>query len=607
MTDARAPSSRIVHLTGLDGLRGLALAGVLLFHADGALPGGYLGVDLFFVLSGYLITALLLKERSDTGRIDLRAFWVRRFRRLMPALLALMPAIAVYGRFFARPEDQLALRNEALASLGYFANWYAIFGDRSYWQLFAAPSPLEHTWSLSIEEQFYVVWPLLTLLVLKRYGSRALLAVSLVLGLASAGAMLLVFSEGNSSRAYLGTDTRMTAILLGAAFAILMPPGTQLAARRVRQLDWLGVASALGLGVAWCRLSGTDPLLYRGGFWLTELGVLVLIACAVMGRESFVARALSWRPLTFLGTLSYGVYLWHWPVNVFLTAERTALDGIVLQALRLSITFAIALVSYHLLERPIRKHGFTFMQSHLTLPATAALACFFMVRPTGPRAEPVSSSLLSIDTHSRAELSSDLARYRVVVFGDSTANSLGWGLRSLHEKGLEVQLLGKDGCHMLSDTCDGQHWADKVRELHADATLVYVGGAFLHGVSVGGKWRTACYTHWNAKFESNLTQRLRELGATDRRIFAVTVPYPEGRWGTPQYRAQVDCINTSLRKAAAATPAVRVIELPEHLCPKGTCRQELADKTVIRPDGIHFSLAGAQDSAGWVLDRVRRP
>src|SRR5450432_4160027 len=177
------------HVPALDGLRGIALLGVLFFHANGALPGGYLGVDLFFVLSGFLITSLLLAEHRETGRIALSAFWVRRARRLFPALLSLMPAVALYGRYFAKADELKVLRSQALATLAYVANWHAIFEHRSYWQLFAAPSPLEHTWSLSIEEQFYLVWPLLVVLLLRRGTSRSLLVVSLVLGALSMCAM----------------------------------------------------------------------------------------------------------------------------------------------------------------------------------------------------------------------------------------------------------------------------------------------------------------------------------------------------------------------------------------------------------------------------------
>ena len=203
---ARVPRS-IAHVPALDGLRGAAVAGVLLFHAEGLLRGGFLGVDLFFVLSGYLITSILVAEHRRSGRIDLRAFWIRRARRLMPALLALVPAVGLYARSFAAPGELAQIRGDALATLAYVANWRAILVRRSYWEMFAAPSPLEHTWSLAIEEQFYVVWPLVALVVLRR-GPRALAIVSGVLALGSIVAMAVLGASATPNRVYLGTDTR---------------------------------------------------------------------------------------------------------------------------------------------------------------------------------------------------------------------------------------------------------------------------------------------------------------------------------------------------------------------------------------------------------------
>ena len=605
MNDASAPP-RIPHLHALDGLRGLALLGVLLFHADGALPGGYLGVDLFFVLSGYLITSLLVREFSDTGRINLYGFWVRRCRRLFPALLSLMPVIAIYGRFFAHPEDLRALRNEAIASLAYVANWQAIFSDRSYWQLFAAPSPLEHTWSLAIEEQFYVVWPLLAAFLLKRGGARAVLVLALLLSLLSVGAMLLLFSPADTSRAYLGTDTRMVAVLLGSALATMLPPGTSWSAARVKRLDIAGVIAASGLAVAWLRLRGTDTFLYRGGLWLTELAVLVLIACAVMGRQSLVARALSFGPLRLLGTISYGVYLWHWPVNVLFSAERLHLHGLPLQALRFAITFAIAGVSYRFLETPIRRHGVPFIRAHFALPAAAAVAVLLIVHSTNARAGVAADARVRARLLGSVELDPHITRYRVVVFGDSTANSIGWGLRALRESGLRVELAGKDGCSMVGGTCNGELWAERARELRADAALVYLAGAFLHGFTVEGSWHAACHADWDLQLEQAVTKRLRELELTQSRVFTATVPYALGHWDTPEYRARIDCINGALRKAVATVPSVRLLDVQQQLCPQGICTKDLPSAEPIRPDGVHFSIEGARQTAAWVLEEMRR-
>jgi peptidoglycan/LPS O-acetylase OafA/YrhL len=586
----------------LDGLRGLALLGVLLFHADGLLPGGYLGVDLFFVLSGYLITSLLLAEHRSTGRIDLYAFWVRRARRLLPALLALMPAIAVYGWVFARPDELRTLRMQALASLGYFANWYAIFDHRSYWQLFSAPSPLEHTWSLSIEEQFYLVWPLLVVLMLRRHGPRVVLGVSLLLTLLSMAAMVLLFSPGATSRAYLGTDTRMAAILAGAALATLLPPGTTLPAAAARWLDVLGTAAAAGLAFAWCTLPGASRFLYHGGFWLSELAVLALIACAVLDRKSVVARAFAVKPLAWVGTISYGVYLWHWPVNVLLTAERTQLQGAPLQLLRIALSFAIALGSYRFIERPIRHNGFALKRLQYWVPAVVVVALFLVVRSKDARGS--SGAELGRLTSGASGL--EYPSYRVVVLGDSTANSLGWGLRALHEKGVAVELLGKDGCNPLVDSCDGGTWAERVRALRPDASLVYVAGAFLHGFNVDGSWRTACHADWDAKFEATLRRSLHDVESAQGRLFVVTAPYPVGRYDKPEYRAQIDCINASLRRAISAAPSAGILDVHGRLCPNGVCPQAFPGKGPLRPDGVHFSIEGAEHVARWVFAEMRR-
>jgi peptidoglycan/LPS O-acetylase OafA/YrhL len=589
---------RIQHVPALDGLRGLALLGVLLFHANGALPGGYLGVDLFFVLSGYLITSLLLAEKRDTGRIALSAFWVRRARRLFPALLSLMPAVAIYGRYFARPDELRPLRMQALATLAYVANWQSIFAHQSYWQLFSAPSPLEHTWSLSIEEQFYVVWPLLVAALLQRYEKRALLGLSLALSALSMGAMCWLFNAESTTRVYLGTDTRMAGILLGAALATMLTPNHSFGARSVRILDGLGALALCGLGAAWWRLSGTNPWLYHGGFWLTELGALLLIACAIAGEKSLIARGLAWRPFTLLGTVSYGVYLWHWPVNVALSPERVHLRGFGLHALHFVCTFAIAGVSYWFLERPIRRHGVPFNRPLFVVPASLALAVFLVVRGTYAR-EVVLPPLPPPPPP-------EIVRFRIMLFGDSTANSLGWALRGLNERGLDVQNMGKDGCTLLGNSCDGPQWVERVREHHPNVSLVYLGGAFLHGFHWHGQWQTACRPEWDRRFEDELTERLRDLQGEANVVFTSTIPYALVHWDSAEFNAQIDCVNRSIRKSAAAVPGVQMLDLGTRLCPKSVCEQDVGAKEPVRPDGMHFSIDGAHEMARWVYAEIRR-
>ncbi len=597
-------------------MRGLALLGVLLFHADGALPGGYLGVDLFFVLSGYLITALLLAEHRDTGRIALGAFWRRRARRLFPALLSLMPAIALDVRYLAKPSELAGLRADALGTLFYVANWRSIFAQKSYWDLFSAPSPLEHTWSLSIEEQFYVVWPLIVALLLRRYTGRAVRVAALVLAALSVVAMLMLFDPANTSRVYLGTDTRAASILVGAALATWVAPGATFGARAVRALDALGIAAFAGLALAWWRLDGQSPFLYRGGFWLTELGVLALIVCAVAREQSVVARALAVKPLVLLGTISYGVYLWHWPVNVVLSAERVHLHGLALHALRFALTFGIAIVSYHYFENPIRKRGIPFGHPIVVVPAAVALCILLVERatyarrleaPTGPdvREGGLASAAAGVDARLDEKVP-QAPSYRLLLLGDSTANSLGWGVRGLREPGVAVDLLGQDGCTMLADMCGGAQWSQHVTDLTPNATVVFLGGAFLHGITADGAFRKACYPAWDSKFESTLARRLANLTTPNAKVhvWVATVPYPLGAWESTAFRSEVDCINGSIRTAAAQTPGVQVLELGERLCPNGVC-QRLINDELLRPDGIHFSIEGAADVSRWLLDEVK--
>jgi hypothetical protein len=396
----------------------------------------------------------------------------------------------------------------------------------------------------------------------------------------------------------------MGGILAGAALATWLTPGRSFRVGTVRVLDTLGALAAVGIGVAWFRLDGTKPFLYHGGFWLTELGALALITCATLGDRSLVARALALRPITLVGTVSYGVYLWHWPVNVFLTPERVHLHGFTLHALRFAITFAIAIASYRFFERPIRRHGLPFGRAQYIVPAAVALSVFLVVRATYARDQ--ATPIVIPDPVPDAMPSPESVRYRVAVFGDSTANSLGWGLRGLHVQGLAVDLKGKDGCTMLGDTCGGAHWAEHARELRPDVILVHLGGAFLHGFNAGGHWHTACMADWDRDFQRVLTERLRDLQAGTGRVFAVTSPYPLGEWDTPAYRAQVDCINTSIRHAAQAVPGVRLLDLGAHLCPAGVCQQDLpGQEEPIRPDGVHFSLSGAHELSRWALAQIQ--
>lgn len=625
----RGKRATLVHLPALDGLRGLAVLGVLLFHADGLLVGGYLGVDLFFVLSGFLITSLLLLEHESTGRIDLAAFWVRRARRLFPALLALMPAVALYARLYTAPKDVAALRLDAFAALAYVANWRSIFANKSYWDLFAAPSPLEHTWSLAIEEQFYVLWPLVVVLIhqVTGRGRRGVFVVSAVLASASALWMAALFDPARSSRAYLGTDTRGAAILLGAAMscARLAPPKTP---RGARALDGAGALALVGLAWAWLRLDGQSPHLYRGGFFLTELAALVLIACASAGAASVVARALAARPLRFFGTISYGLYLWHWPIFVWLDPARTHLHGAALTALRFAATLAVTLASYYALEQPIRRRGVFFASPWLVVPASVVAAVLAIVWGTRAKAEPVAEFVIEgasraprvvslRDLPPKSELPA--GTMRVLVVGDSVAEALGERMRAVQASArAAVADRGIGDCSIMEgirptrSLTNEPHkggncaaaWEADVRALDPDVTLVVLGGGFFAPVELSGRWQRPCEPGWVEAYRDAVATKLAAL-APRTRVVVARVPYPVGSWDSPPLHGRVDCFNRTLDAAAMKVPASVTLDLFAFLCPEGACALT-SDGAPIRPDGMHFQGEGANATARWVLAELRR-
>jgi peptidoglycan/LPS O-acetylase OafA/YrhL len=626
----------IAHLPALDGLRGAAVIGVLFFHDD-RLRGGYLGVDLFFVLSGFLITSLLLAEHRTSGRIDLKAFWIRRARRLFPAVLALVPAVALYAWIFAKPGELARIRGDGIATLAYFANWRTIFAGKSYWDLFSAPSPLEHTWSLCIEEQFYVIWPLLTFLVLRRAksSSRALLAVSVALALASCAAMWLLFDPDRSSRAYMGTDTRGASILAGAALACLLSGRAPIEGKgKLRALDAAGLAALIGLGVAWATIDGQSRFLYRGGFWLTEAAVLVLIVCAVQDRGSLIARVFSVAPLRWMGLVSYGVYLWHWPLYVVLTKQRLGFEGWGLTALRLAATLAIALISYRFLEQPIRKRGITFGPPLLVVPSAAAasvatllLATRAIPQPGAPAAagEPILPFFGQYNDKIRdlpAKEVTPEGTLRVLVVGDSVAVALGDRLRYMQDTGrAKVAVRAAGDCNILDEQhptkslnnrrhdggdCDSS-WASDVAELRPDVTLVMLGGGFFAPVEIGGAWRAACDDEWKGAVRAELTRNLSLLGAHGGRVVIARAPYPIEHWASEKWNRATDCWNALVDQVAAASPGVKVLPLKEQLCP-GPDHTSCILKSkgaLIRPDGMHFEGLGGEDIARWVLGELR--
>jgi peptidoglycan/LPS O-acetylase OafA/YrhL len=373
--DDGSPRGRLEYRPALDGLRGVAVAAVVAFHL-GHLQGGFLGVDMFFTLSGYLITRLLLAEHETSGTVSFAAFWSRRAWRLFPALYALLGVLCVYAAFVASPVELGDLRGAGIASLLFVANWWFIARDAGYWDQFVVPSPFEHVWSLAIEQQFYVVWPLVVAVAL-RCGRKAngLLAVTAALVGAST-IWLAVLSRSDVSRAYFGSGSRSGSILVGAALAILIHRQDRwlIEATRSRVAPWAAGAAGTALAVAWVAINGeTDTWFYLGGYLAHAVAVSMIIAVLTFRTTGRVVKVLESPPLRRLGVISYGLYLWHWPVIVFLDAERTGLDGTALLATRLAVSLLLTEISYRLIEIPTRRRFGGKVHALIVFPLAAAL------------------------------------------------------------------------------------------------------------------------------------------------------------------------------------------------------------------------------------------
>ena len=347
-------------LPALDGLRGLALIGVVGFHAGVSwLRGGYLPLTVFFTLSGFLIASILLVEINRTGRIDIRRFWSRRARRLVPAALMGVTIALAYGMFADR-SSLGSLRVDAIAALGWVTNWRLVFQGRSYGELFSTPSPLQHFWSLAVEEQFYVVFPvLLTGLLLVSRGRRWVLQLGVGAGAVASTLWMAHLYDPNEGplRTYYGTDARAAELLAGVLLATFLigPNGLRRITHRtaLRALDGAALAALATTLVLWGVVGQFDAWLFRGG--MAGLAVLaVLIVMASTQPETLTARILSASPLAALGRISYGVYVLHWPVFLVLTPERTGLNGLTLLVVRCGVVLGLASISYAFLEQPVR-------------------------------------------------------------------------------------------------------------------------------------------------------------------------------------------------------------------------------------------------------------
>jgi peptidoglycan/LPS O-acetylase OafA/YrhL len=357
-------SNRYIH--SVDGLRAVAVIAVLLYHLGiDWIPGGFLGVDLFFVISGYVITGLILDSIEKSGGLDLRAFYLSRIRRLVPALIAMVVLTTLYIGVYA-PETVRRFLNDLPFVFTGTMNWALVNREQDYFEVIGRPPLLQHTWSLAVEAQFYLAWPLVLLFVLRYFGKKNISFAALAIALAS-GIALFIYSvqidikESAVSHVYFGTDTHSIGLFLGAALAVSWKPQNltkEITKRAQDFVDLIGVFGFLGLLSAFLFINESDPTLYRIAFPLTALfGCATLIS--VIHPASRFAPILSTRPALWIGERSYGIYLWHW---IVFQLTRPSIDLVgddwALYSLRVLIVFALADISYRYIETPVRRGYF---------------------------------------------------------------------------------------------------------------------------------------------------------------------------------------------------------------------------------------------------------
>lgn len=346
------------YMPGIDGLRALSVLAVMAYHLDlRELPGGFLGVGVFFVLSGYLITDQLIARWQQERRLDLKAFWLRRARRLLPAMF-LTTAVVSAWLAIVDPSRLGSLIGDIGSAAVYVNNWWLIYHEVSYFESFGPPSPFGHYWSLAVEEQFYLLWPIALLVLLRLVPSRGRAAAWMLAGAAaSALLMALLYSPGDDpSRVYYGSDTRVFGLLVGAALAAVWPSRKLAAALPQGRRNMLDAAGALALAAIVymaVRVGEYDPFVYRGG--LALLSVLTAVAVAALAHPaSRMARLLSAKPLRWIGARSYGLYLWHYPVIVLTNpVVHTGEFHLGRSLLQVAVSFVLAGLSWKLVEEPI--------------------------------------------------------------------------------------------------------------------------------------------------------------------------------------------------------------------------------------------------------------
>ncbi len=630
----------------LDGVRGVAILAIMAFHSGvpGLDVGGYYSQDAFFVLSGMLITLILLQESKRSHTIRLVKFYAGRIRRLIPALLVMLVVVALYVELVAPSGEYPGFRDDALSVLGYFSNWHFISVGASYWAEGAAPSLLTHTWSLAIEEQFYLIWPLVLIAVLRLTGGKRRRGLIVVLGVSFGGALLssgwmafLYRSGATTTRLYYGTDTHAQSILIGCALGTLLamikdrrgveslvPIAVTVRARRL--LSVVGLAAALGLAWQWTHIGGTDPFAYEGGFLLGALLTALVLASASCVPFGPLAVVLSLRWLRYVGTISYGMYLWYFPVFQYVDGARTGQTGLRLFVIRVAVDMAIATCSYFLIELPVRQGTlFRFESTDWRLRTRSlGLLALSLVLTLGVVVGTTAGSSVAIGPPAAPAATSSSAATaagvtRLLLVGDSTALTLGFALPTkgpgwnvaIDQQGVEGcgvaigSLLEEDGVVMHpvapcnSATPVKEQWPDKLRRLVAtdkpDVVALLAGRWEVANRFFDGRWMDILDSPLRSYVERQLRLAVQIGTASGAHMVLLTAPcyssgeQPDGSPWPNDSPQRLKAYNDLLYEVAAEHPSTAsVVNLNAIVCPGGRFESTIDGVTIRAPDGIHF-------------------
>lgn len=633
------------------------------FHSGvpGLSVGGYFSQDAFFVLSGFLITLILLRDWNRHQAILLGKFYAARIRRLIPALLVMLTGVAIYVDLVAPSGQYPGFRGDALSVLGYFSNWHFIASGANYFQLSAAPSLLTHTWSLAIEEQFYVVWPLVVITILRltrrhrNLGFWVLFGVSLAGALASSGWMAVLYRTGASqTRLYYGTDTHAQSILVGCALGTLLaiikerrgvdslvPVAQSIWGRRI--LSIVGVAAALGLAWQWTHVGSADAFTYQGAFLVGALLTALVLASVSCVPSGPLAIALSTVILRSIGTISYGMYLWYFPIFQYVNGSRTGLTGLTLFVIRVAIDIAIAACSYFLIERPVRRGALLHFEKRAlrwrglgVLLASMAVTLSVVIGTTAGSSVPIVGPVAT----SKTSLPSSTAKNatRLLIVGDSTALTLGFALPpkgpgwnvSIDNHGVEGcgvaigPLVREDGivgppapsCNRASPV--GEQWPAELRRLVATdkpTVVALLAGRWEVADRVfDGRWTNILNPAFRNYVKRQLGLAVREGTADGAQMVLMTAPcyssgeQPDGSPWPEDSPSRLRVYNDLLYQVAAEYPSkASVLNLEAIVCPGDKFRSTFDGVVIRAPDGIHFPyfhfgdpLAAAPDTLAQV-------